>query len=80
MPRKSLRSSLATHSGMTTTDFDKLVTAWLESANHPRFEVRYTDLIYQPMIELLDYLRANEFKTFRSLRCRSGFLYRVFRG
>jgi hypothetical protein len=44
----------ATHSGMTTTDFDKLVMTWLESANHPRFEVRYTDLIYQPMVELLE--------------------------
>jgi phosphoglycolate phosphatase-like HAD superfamily hydrolase len=54
----------ATHSGMTTTDFDKTVTAWLETAKHPRFKVLYTDLIYQPMLELLDYLRANGFKTF----------------
>jgi len=51
----------ATHSGMTTTDFDKTVKAWLETAKHPRL---YTDLIYQPMLELLDYLRANGFKTF----------------
>ncbi len=54
----------ATHSGMTTVDFDKTVKAWLETAKHPRFKVLYTDLIYQPMIELLDYLRANGFKTF----------------
>jgi len=54
----------ATHSGMTTTDFDKTVKAWLETAKHPRFKVLYTDLIYQPMLELLDYLRANGFKTF----------------
>jgi phosphoglycolate phosphatase-like HAD superfamily hydrolase len=54
----------ATHSGMTTTDFDKTVKAWLETAKHPRFKVLYTDLIYQPMLELLGYLRANGFKTF----------------
>ena len=54
----------ATHSGMTTTDFDKEVKDWLAVAKHPRFKVLYTDLVYQPMIELLDYLRANGFKTF----------------
>jgi phosphoglycolate phosphatase-like HAD superfamily hydrolase len=54
----------ATHSGMTTTDFDKTVEDWLATAKHPRFKVLYTDLIYQPMLELLDYLRTNGFKTF----------------
>jgi phosphoglycolate phosphatase-like HAD superfamily hydrolase len=54
----------ATHSGMTTAAFDKIVKGWLEVAKHPRFKVPYTDLIYQPMLELLDYLRANNFKTF----------------
>jgi len=54
----------ATHSGMSTVDFDKTVRDWLETAKHPRFMVLYTDLIYQPMLELLDYLRANGFKTF----------------
>src|SRR5690242_3946960 len=54
----------ATHSGMSTVDFDKSVRDWLETAKHPRFKVLYTDLIYQPMLELLDYLRANGFKTF----------------
>ncbi len=54
----------ATHSGMSTTDFDKEVKAWLATAKHPRFKVLYTDLVYQPMLELLDYLRANDFKTF----------------
>ena len=53
-----------THSGMSTVDFDKTVRDWLETAKHPRFKVVYTDLIYQPMLELLDYLRANGFKTF----------------
>jgi phosphoglycolate phosphatase-like HAD superfamily hydrolase len=54
----------ATHSGMTTTDFNHTVTQWLATAKHPRFKVLYTNLVYQPMIELLDYLRANSFKTF----------------
>ncbi len=54
----------ATHSGMTTVDFNKTVAGWLETAKHPRFKVLYTDLVYQPMLELLAYLRANDFKTF----------------
>jgi phosphoglycolate phosphatase-like HAD superfamily hydrolase len=54
----------ATHSGMTTVDFNKTVSDWLAKAEHPRFKVLYTDLVYQPMLELLDYLRANGFKTF----------------
>lgn len=54
----------ATHSGMTTVDFNKTVAGWLETAKHPRFKVLYTDLVYQPMLELLTYLRANGFKTF----------------
>ena len=54
----------ATHSGMTTADFDKTVSDWLATAKHPRFKVPYTDLVYQPMLELLAYLRANGFKTF----------------
>ena len=53
----------ATHSGMTTVDFNKSVKDWLETAKHPRFKVVYTNLVYQPMLELLDYLRANGFKT-----------------
>src|SRR4029079_5136460 len=54
----------ATHAGMTTVYFNKSVKGWLETAKHPRFKVLYTDLIYQPMLELLDYLRANGFQTF----------------
>jgi len=53
----------ATHSGMTTVDFNNSVKQWLETAKHPRFKVLYTDLVYQPMLELLAYLRANGFKT-----------------
>ncbi len=55
---------VATHSGMTTTAFNKLVADWLATAKHPRFKRPYSDLVYQPMLELLAYLRANGFKTF----------------
>ncbi len=54
----------ATHSGMTTVEFNDIVSAWLKTAKHPRFDRLYTDLTYAPMIELLDYLRANGFTTF----------------
>jgi phosphoglycolate phosphatase-like HAD superfamily hydrolase len=55
---------MATHSGMTTDQFADTVEEWLATAKHPRFHRRYTDLIYQPMLEVLQYLRANGFKTF----------------
>jgi phosphoglycolate phosphatase-like HAD superfamily hydrolase len=54
----------ATHAGMTTNEFSKEVVEWLAVARHPRFNRPYTDLVYQPMLELLAYLRANGFKTF----------------
>jgi hypothetical protein len=54
----------ATHAGMTTDDFSKAVRDWIASARHPRFNRPYTELVYQPMLELLAYLRANGFKTF----------------
>jgi phosphoglycolate phosphatase-like HAD superfamily hydrolase len=54
----------AAHSNMTTEDFAKSVADWFGSARHPRFNRPYNELVYQPMIELLDYLRANGFKTF----------------
>jgi phosphoglycolate phosphatase-like HAD superfamily hydrolase len=54
----------ATHSGMTTEAFSKTVLNWIATAQHPRFKRPYTDLVFQPMIELLSYLRANGFKTF----------------
>jgi phosphoglycolate phosphatase-like HAD superfamily hydrolase len=54
----------ATHSGMTTDDFTKTVLDWIATARHPRFNRPYTDLVYQPMLELLAYLRDNGFKTF----------------
>jgi phosphoglycolate phosphatase-like HAD superfamily hydrolase len=53
-----------THTGMTTEDFSKFVADWIATARHPRFDRPYTELVYQPMLELLSYLRANGFKTF----------------
>lgn len=55
---------VATHSGMTTDEFAAQVVNWLATALHPRFQRRYTDLVFQPMIELLGYLRDNGFKNF----------------
>jgi len=49
---------------MTTEAFQKIVADWIETARHPRFKRPYTDLAYQPMKELLGYLRAHGFKTF----------------
>ena len=54
----------ATHSGMSTEQFSGIVAEWLATAKDPRFGRVYTDLVYQPMLELLDYLGANEFKIF----------------
>jgi hypothetical protein len=54
----------AMHAGMTTDEFAKIVSDWLATARHPRFERPYTELVYQPTLELLAYLRANGFKTF----------------
>jgi len=54
----------ATHAGMTTDEFHKIVSDWLASARDPKYKRPYTELIYQPMLELLTYLRANGFKTF----------------
>jgi haloacid dehalogenase-like hydrolase len=55
---------MATHAGMTTEEFEQIVKDWLATAKHPRFERPFTDLVYQPMLELLSYLRENGFKTF----------------
>jgi len=54
----------ATYAGMTTAEFEQIVKEWLVTATHPTFKRPYTDLAYQPMLELLAYLRANGFKTF----------------
>lgn len=59
-----LQIMAATHAGMTTEEFTKTVLDWTATARHPRFNRPYTELVYQPMLELLAYLRANGFKTF----------------
>ena len=55
---------MATHADTTTDEFAKIVAEWLATAKHPRFDRPYTEMVYQPMLELLDYLRANGFKTY----------------
>jgi phosphoglycolate phosphatase-like HAD superfamily hydrolase len=54
----------ASQAGLTTEEYAKDVLAWIATARHPRFHRPYTDLVYQPMLELLYYLRTNGFKTF----------------
>jgi phosphoserine phosphatase len=55
---------MATHAGMTTAQFQQIVTDWIATAKHPTTGRRYTQMVYQPMLELLAYLRANGFKTY----------------
>jgi phosphoserine phosphatase len=55
---------LATHANMTTEAFEKVVRDWLATARHPKTGRPYNEMIYQPMVELLRYLRANGFKTY----------------
>ncbi len=55
---------MATHAGNTTTEFEEIVKKWIATARHSRFDRPYTDLVFQPMLELLSYLRANDFKVF----------------
>jgi len=54
----------ATHAGMTADEFEQIVTDWISTAKHPKTGRLYKEMIYQPMLELLTYLRANGFKTF----------------
>lgn len=55
---------LATQSGMTVEEFSTDVKKWLATAKHPRWKRSYTELVYQPMLEVLSYLRANGYKTY----------------
>jgi hypothetical protein len=59
-----LELTMATHAGMTSDDFTQTVARWFATAKHPKYARPYTDCVYQPMLELLGYLRANGFKTF----------------
>ncbi len=60
----ALAMMAATHTGMTTEEFSKTVTEWIATAKHPKSGRLLTEMIYQPMLELMTYLRANGFKTF----------------
>ena len=62
--RAMLEIVMATHTGITTTEFEQIVKDWLATAKHPKTNRPYTEMVYQPMLELLAYLRANGFKTF----------------
>ncbi|MBN1492431.1 MAG: haloacid dehalogenase-like hydrolase [Phycisphaerae bacterium] len=65
---------LAAQTGMTTDEFEQLVLDWLATAKHPRFDQPYTACVYQPMLELLDYLRANGFQTWIVSAGNAGFI------
>jgi hypothetical protein len=62
--RAMLEIVMTTHAGMTTEEFEQIVKDWIATARHPRFKRPYTECVYKPMLELLAYLRANDFKTF----------------
>jgi hypothetical protein len=62
--RGLLEMVMATHAGMTTDEFEAVVGDWMASARHPRYEKPYTRCVYEPMLEILTYLRANGFETF----------------
>jgi phosphoserine phosphatase len=55
---------MTTHAGMTTLEFEQIVTDWINTAKHPKTGMLYKDMVFQPMLELLDYLRENGFKTY----------------
>jgi phosphoglycolate phosphatase-like HAD superfamily hydrolase len=55
---------MATHAGLTTEEFEKAVIDWITTTKHPTTGKLYTEMVYQPMLEILTYLRANGFKTF----------------
>ncbi len=59
-----LQLAIATHSGMTSDEFATTTLDWMGAARHPRFQQPYTQLVFQPMLEMLEYLRGNGFKTF----------------
>ncbi len=62
--RALLELAMATHAGMTTVEFEHIVKDWISTARHPKTGKLHTDMVYQPMLEVLSYLRANGFKTF----------------
>ena len=59
-----LQLVMTTHAGMTSEEFSEIVKDWMATAQHPKTGKRYNEMIYQPMLELLEYLRENDYKTF----------------
>ena len=59
-----IEMAMATHAGMTTEEFERIVRDWIKTARHPKTGLLYTEMVFQPLLELLAYLRANGFKTF----------------
>lgn len=55
---------MTSHAGMSTSEFEQIVTDWFNTARHPRFKHHFNEMAFQPMFELLEYLRANNFKTY----------------
>jgi phosphoserine phosphatase len=62
--RALLEMAMATHAGLTTDEFEKVVNDWLATARHPTTQRPYTQMVYQPMLELLAYMQANGFKNY----------------
>lgn len=62
--RAMMEVVMATHAGMSTEEFEQIVKDWIATARHPKTQKLYTEMVYQPMLELLEYLRAHGFKTF----------------
>lgn len=62
--RSLMEMVIATHANMTTDEFHQIVSEWIATAKHPKTGRLYTEMVYQPMLELLDYLRANGYKTY----------------
>ena len=56
--------AMATHAGLTSEEFNKVIAEWLKTAKHPKTGMPYNKMVFQPMLELMEYLRANGFKTF----------------
>lgn len=55
---------MTTHAGMTEAEFRETVSQWADTARHPQTDMRYVDMVYQPMLELLDYLKENGFRAY----------------
>jgi phosphoglycolate phosphatase-like HAD superfamily hydrolase len=62
--RSLMEMVIATHANMTTDEFHQIVSEWISTAKHPKTGRLYTEMVYQPMLELLNYLRANGYKTY----------------